>query len=398
MPINYVDTGFVLICTTLVIFMTFGVGLFYAGLVHRKNIISMLTLSFISFALVSLQWVFFGYSLAFGSDFGGLIGSLDHIGLAGVTMEGDNIPKLVFMMFQMAFAAITLAIVTSAVAERIKLSSFLLLGLIWTTLIYDPVAHWIWGGGWAQQIGVLDFAGGIGVHICAGFSALALAFVIGKRRGFGEYSLQPSNIPMTLIGGAILWFGWFGFNAGSALAVNNIAVNAFIVTNIAAAAGTFSYMFVSWYKGKPSSLSMISGTIAGLGAITPAAGFVGPMEAVVIGAVSGFLCYFALVFRLEQKWDESLDAWAIHGTGGLWGTISVGIFATAAVGGVNGLIAGNGHQLILQLGGAFIILAYSFIGTWILAIIVDKLIGLRVSEEEEYVGLDISQHGETHRN
>jgi ammonium transporter, Amt family len=398
MPINYVDTGFVLICTTLVIFMTFGVGLFYAGLVHRKNIISMLTLSFISFALVSLQWVFFGYSLAFGTDFGGLIGSLEHVGLAGVTMEGDNIPKLVFMIFQMAFAAITLAIVTSAVAERIKLSSFLLLGLIWTTLIYDPVAHWIWGGGWAQQIGVIDFAGGIGVHICAGFSALALAFVIGKRKGFGEYSLQPCNIPMTLIGGAILWFGWFGFNAGSALAVNSIAVNAFIVTNIAAAAGTFSYMFVSWYKGKPSSLSMISGTIAGLGAITPAAGFVGPMEAVVIGAVSGFLCYFALVFRLDQKWDESLDAWAIHGTGGLWGTIAVGIFATAAVGGVNGLIAGNGHQLILQLGGAFIILAYSFIGTWILAIIVDKLIGLRVSEEEEYVGLDISQHGETHRN
>ena len=397
MAINYVDTGFVLICTAMVIFMTFGVGLFYAGLVHRKNIISMLTLSFISFALVSLQWVFFGYTLSFGPDIGGIIGGLDHIGLSGVTMEGNNIPELVFMIFQMAFAAITLAIVTSAVAERIKLSSFLLLGLAWTTFIYDPVAHWIWGGGWAQTIGVLDFAGGITVHICAGFSALALAFVIGKRRGFGEYLLQPCNIPMTLIGGAILWFGWFGFNAGSALAVNNIAVNAFIVTNISAAAGTFSYMFIAWYKGKPSSLSMISGTIAGLGAITPAAGFVGPMEAVIIGTISGIICYFALIFRLEQKWDESLDAWAIHGTGGLWGTVSVGIFSTAAVGGINGLIAGSGHQLILQVGGAFIVLAYSFIGTWILALIVDKVIGLRVSEEEEYVGLDISQHGETHR-
>jgi ammonium transporter, Amt family len=367
--------------------------------VHRKNIISMLTLSFISFALVSLQWVFFGYTIAFGPDIGGIIGGLDHIGLAGVTMEGGgNLPELVFMIFQMAFAAITLAIVTSAVAERIKLSSFLLLGFVWTTVIYDPVVHWIWGGGWAQVIGVRDFAGGTAVHICAGFSALALAFVIGKRRGFGEYSLQPCNIPMTLIGGAILWFGWFGFNAGSALAVNSIAVNAFIVTNIAAAAGTFSYLFVSWYKGKPSSLSMISGTIAGLGAITPAAGFVGPMSAILIGAISGVLCYYALVFRMDQRWDESLDAWAIHGTGGVWGTISVGIFATASVGGVNGLIAGTGSQLILQLGGAFIVLAYSFIGTWILALIIDRIFGLRVSAEEEYVGLDISQHGETHRN
>lgn len=397
MGVNYVDTAFILICTALVIFMTFGVGLFYAGLVHRKNIISMLTLSFISYALVSLQWVFFGYSLSFGTDIGGIIGGPDHLFLAGTGLTGENLPELVFVMFQMAFAAITLAIVTSAVAERIKLSSFLVLGLAWTTLIYDPVAHWIWGGGWAQEIGILDFAGGITVHICAGFSALALAFVIGKRRGFGEYSLQPCNIPMTLIGGAILWFGWFGFNAGSALAVNDIAVNAFVVTNISAAAGTFSYMCVSWYKGKPSSLSMISGTIAGLGAITPAAGFVGPMEAVIIGAVSGVICYYALVFRLTQQWDESLDAWAIHGTGGLWGTIAVGIFATAAVGGINGLIAGDGHQLILQAGGAFIVLAYSFIGTWILALIVDKIIGLRVSEEEEYVGLDISQHGETHR-
>lgn len=398
MAINYIDTGFVLICTALVIFMTFGVGLFYAGLVHRKNVISMLTLSFISFALVSLQWVFFGYSLAFGHDIGGIIGGLEHIGLAGVTMEGKNLPELVFMIFQMTFAAITLAIITSAIAERIKLSAFIILGLAWTTIIYDPVAHWLWGGGWAQAIGILDFAGGIVVHICAGFSALALAFVIGKRKGFGEYSLQPCNIPMTLIGGAILWFGWFGFNSGSALAVNNIAVNAFIVTNIAAAAGTFSYMFISWYNGKPSSLSMISGTIAGLGAITPAAGFVGPMAAVIIGAISGILCYYALIFRLGQHWDESLDAWAIHGTGGLWGTIALGIFATSSIGGINGLIAGEGHQFILQMGGAFIVLAYSFIGTWILALIIDRIIGLRVSEEEEYVGLDISQHGETHRN
>lgn len=392
-----VDTAFVLICTTLVILMTFGVGFFYAGLVHRKNIISMITLSFISFALISLQWVFFGYSLAFGEDIMGIIGSLDKVGLMNVSLDGEGLPEMVFMVFQMAFAAITLAIVTSAVAERIRLSAFLIFGLAWATFIYDPVAHWVWGGGWAQQLGVIDFAGGIVVHICAGFSALALAFVIGKRRGFGEYSLSPYNIPITLLGGGLLWFGWFGFNAGSALAVNTVAVNAFVVTNISAAAGTFSYMATSWYYGKPSSLSMISGTIAGLGAITPAAGFVGPLEAFIIGTVSGIICYYALVFRLAREWDESLDAWAIHGTGGLWGTIAAGVFATAAIGGVNGLIAGNAQQVIIQAGGAFIILAYSFMGTWILALAIDKVIGLRVKEEEEYVGLDISQHGETAR-
>ena len=392
-----VNTAFVLICTSMVIFMTFGVGFFYAGLVHRKNIISMITLSFISFALISLQWFFFGYTLSFGTDIMGIIGAPDKIALMNVSLDGEDLPEMVFMVFQMAFAAITLAIVTSAAAERIKLSSFLIFGLIWSTFIYDPIAHWVWGGGWAQQMGVIDFAGGIVVHICAGFSALALAFVIGKRRGFGEYSLSPYNIPITLLGGAILWFGWFGFNAGSALAVNSIAINAFVVTNISAAAGTFSYMITSWYYGKPSSLSMISGTIAGLGAITPAAGFVGPLAAFFIGLISGVICYYALIFRLERQWDESLDAWAIHGSGGIWGTIAVGIFATATIGGVNGLIAGNPHQLITQAGGAFIILAYSFIGTWIIALIIDKLIGLRVKEEEEYVGLDISQHGETAR-
>ncbi len=392
-----INTAFVLICTTFVILMTFGVGFFYAGLVHRKNIISMITLSFISFALISLQWIFLGYTLSFGPDIAGVIGSPEKLALMHVGLDGDKIPEMVFMVFQMAFAAITLAIVTSAVAERIRLSSFLVFGLVWSTIIYDPVTHWVWGGGWAQKMGVLDFAGGIVVHICAGFSALALAFVIGKRRGFGEYTLSPYNIPITLLGGALLWFGWFGFNAGSALEVNMIAVNAFVVTNISAAAGTFSYMFTSWYYGKPSSLSMISGTIAGLGAITPAAGFVGPLEAFIIGTISGVLCYYALVFRLARQWDESLDAWAIHGTGGLWGTISAGIFATATIGGVNGLIAGNPEQLVTQAGAAFVILAYSFIGTWILALTIDKILGLRVKEEEEYVGLDISQHGETSR-
>lgn len=259
-----INSAFILICTALVMLMALGVGFFYGGLVRKKNLISMLTLSFVSVALVSIQWVVCGYSLAFGPDIGGIIGNLDYCMLQGVEMSGDPVPDMLFMMFQLSFAAITLAIITSAVAERIKLSSFIIFGLLWTTFIYDPLAHWVWGGGWAQTLGVLDFAGGIVVHIGAGFAALALALVIGARLGFGEHNLEPHNIPLTLLGGALLWFGWFGFNAGSALAVNEVAINAFVVTNISAAAGALSWMFAAWVHGKPSSLSMISGAIAGL--------------------------------------------------------------------------------------------------------------------------------------
>jgi Amt family ammonium transporter len=379
----------------MVMLMTPGVGLFYGGLVRRKNFISMIALAFIAFAIVTLQWAIFGYSLAFGSDIGGLIGNLEYVFLHGVGMDGDGIPDLLFMVFQMVFAAIALAIVTSAVAERVKLSAFIVFGLLWTTLIYDPIAHWVWGGGWAAQLGIVDFAGGIVIHISAGFSALALALVIGKRAGFGQYSMDPHNIPMTLLGGALLWFGWFGFNAGSALAANGLAVNAFVVTNISAASGALAWMGASWVRGKPSSLGMISGAIAGLGAITPAAGFVGPLAAVVIGMVSGLLCYYALLFRIRKGLDESLDAWAIHGVGGFWGTLSIGIFAIASIGGVSGLIAGVGEQFLLQAFGAVTVMVFSFAGTYIIAKCVDALMGLRVSEDEEYVGLDISQHGES---
>ncbi|MDK2974012.1 MAG: ammonium transporter, Amt family [Methanofollis sp.] len=397
MPIDSGDTAFVLICTAMVMLMTPGVGLFYGGLVRRKNIIAMISLAFIAFSVVSLQWILCGYSFAFGTDIGGFIGGLDYLGLAGVGMDGDGIPDLLFMAFQLVFAGLTLAIVTSGAAERMKVSSFIVFGLLWTTLVYDPLAHWAWGGGWAASLGALDFAGGTVVHISSGFGALALALVIGRRVGFGTYTMEPNNIPLTLIGGALLWFGWFGFNAGSALAANGLAANAFVVTNTSAAAGAIAWLVASWYRGKPSSLGMISGAIAGLVAITPAAGFVDPLSAIAIGAIAGLLCYGAMLFRLRRGLDESLDAWAIHGMGGLWGAIATGIFAVAAVGGVDGLLYGNVHQFLIQVVDACAALVYAFCVTYALAWIVDRTLGLRVSEEEEYVGLDISQHGESTR-
>jgi len=389
------DTAFILICTALVMLMTPGVGLFYGGLVRRKNFISMLALAFIAFSVVTLQWVTFGYSLAFGPDIAGLIGGLEYVGLSGVGMEGEGIPDLLFMVFQLVFAGLTLAILTSGVAERVKLSAFIVFGLLWTTLVYDPLAHWAWGGGWAASLGALDFAGGTVVHISSGFGALALAIVIGRRVGFGSHSMEAHNIPMTLLGGALLWFGWFGFNAGSALAADGLAANAFVVTNIAAASGALAWLAAAWIKGKPASIGMISGAIAGLVAITPAAGLVGPMAAIAIGAVGGVLCYGALLFRTGRGLDESLDAWAVHGVGGFWGALATGIFAVAAIGGVDGLIYGNVDQFLIQALDAFVAMGYAFGMTYLIAKVVDRAIGLRVSEEEEYVGLDLAQHGES---
>jgi len=395
MAIDTGDTAFILVSTALVMLMTPAVGLFYGGLVRRKNIISMIALSFIAFSLVTVQWMFIGYTLVFGTDIGGVIGGLDHLGLAGVGMDGDGIPDLLFMAFQLTFAGVTLAIVTSGAAERVKISSFIVFGLLWTTLVYDPLAHWAWGGGWAQTMGVLDLAGGMAVEICSGFAALALCLVIGKRAGYGTYSMEPHTIPMTLIGGALLWFGWFGFNAGSVLAADGAAANALVTTNAAAAAGALAWLFASWYRGRPSSLGMISGAIAGLVAITPAASFVDPMGALAIGAVAGLFCYGAMLLRIRRSLDESLDAWAVHGVGGLWGTVATGIFALAAVGGTAGLLSGNPGQLLIQIVAALAAMIYAFGMTYLLAKGVDRLMGLRVSEEEEYVGLDIAQHGES---
>ena len=382
--------------TALVMLMTPGVGFFYGGLVRKKNFISMISLSFVAFALVSLQWIFIGYTLSFGQDVAGITGNLGMLGLNGVSMNpGDaGYPPLLYMLFQMTFAAVTVAIVTSGLAERVKLSSFIIFSLFWTTLVYDPIAHWVWGGGWLANIGVIDFAGGIVVHISAGFAALALAVVIGKRAGYGQYTMEPHNIPMTLLGAALLWFGWFGFNGGSALAANGMAVNAIVVTNTAAAAGALSWMAISWYYGKPSSLGMVTGAVAGLGTITPAAGYVTPLVAVLIGAIAGIVCYKAMLWRIKSGMDESLDAWAVHGVGGFMGTIFAGVFATTAVCSYSGLLEGNVHQFTANVIGAVVVTVYAFVVTCIIAIAIDKTIGLRVTEEEEYVGLDLTQHGE----
>jgi ammonium transporter, Amt family len=391
-------TAWILASTALVMLMTPGVGFFYGGLVRKKNFISMITLSFVAFALVSIQWVLLGYSLAFGPDVGGFVGNLQFLGLNGVGMDPGSyspvIPSLLYMVFQLVFATVTMAIVTSGIAERVKFSSFIIFALLWTTVVYDPLAHWVWGGGWAGQFGSLDFAGGTVVHISSGFAALAISFVIGKRAGFGQYAMEPNNIPMTILGAALLWFGWFGFNAGSAVAANGLAASAFVVTNTAAAAAGLTWLLVSWVQGKPSSLGFVTGAVAGLVAITPAAGYVTPIAAILIGAVAGVLCYGMMLFRIRQGWDESLDCWAVHGMGGLWGALATGIFAMAAVNGASGLIEGNVHQFIANAVGAFSALIYAFVITYILAVIIDKTIGLRVTEEEEYVGLDISQHGE----
>ena len=396
MTLDTGTTAWLLVSTAMVMLMTPGVGFFYGGLVRRKNFISMVALSFIVFALVSLQWVLFGYSLSFGGDVGGFIGNLQYVSLEGIGMEAGpaGYPPILFVAFQGVFAAITMAIVTSGFAERVKLSAFILFALLWTTLVYDPLAHWAWGGGWASQLGSLDFAGGTVVHISSGFAALAVAMIIGKRAGFGQYTMEPHNIPMTLLGAALLWFGWFGFNAGSALAANEVAANALLVTNISAAAGALAWLAASWYRGKPSSLGMISGAIAGLVAITPAAGYVGVGSAIIIGAIAGLICYGAMLFRLKKGLDESLDAWAVHGMGGLWGAFATGIFATAAIGGYSGLLEGDVQQFIANAIGALSALVYAFVVTLALAYVIDKTIGLRVTEEEEYVGLDISQHGE----
>ncbi|MGA2912230.1 MAG: ammonium transporter [Methanoregula sp.] len=393
------DTGvttWLMVSAILVMLMTPGVGFFYGGLVRKKNFISMIALSFMILALVSIHWVLIGYSLAFGPDIGGFIGNLNYLGLNGVSADAGSAgyPPLIYMIFQLFFAAVTITIVTSAVAERIKFSSFIIFVLVWLTLVYCPLAHWAWGGGWASKLGLIDFAGGTVVEISSGFGALALALVIKKRAGFGEHALEPHNIPMALLGATLLWFGWFGFNAGSALAVNGVTANAFVTTNTAAAAGALAWMFASWYHGKPSSLSMVSGAIAGMVAITPAAGFVTPMVSILIGAVAGVLCYGMMLLRVRKRCDESLDAWAIHGMGGLWGTVATGIFAAAAIGGFTGLAEGNAHQFVVNTACAVAVMVFVFVMTYCIGFVIDRTLGMRVTEDEEYVGLDICQHGE----
>ncbi len=387
------DNAWVLISTALVFLMIPGVGLFYGGMVRKKNAISTIMLSFAILAMISLQWVLWGYSLAFGSDIGGFIGSLEFAGLKGVgmeTMEGLTIPSLTFMVFQGMFAIITVALITGGFVERIKFSSFLVFSLVWATIVYDPIAHWVWGGGWLSNLGALDFAGGTVVHVSSGFSALAVALVIGARKGFGKIPMEPHNIPMTVLGAVLLWFGWFGFNAGSALAADGLAANAFVTTNLAAAAAALTWMLLSWRHRKPSVLGIATGAVAGLVAITPAAGFVGPMAAIVIGLGASLFSYYALLFRMKRV-DESLDVCAVHGIGGAWGAIATGIFASV---GATGLLLGNPAQVGIQAIAVFATATYAFVVTYILAKVIDATMGLRVEEAEEDIGLDISQHAE----
>ncbi len=395
------DTAWVLASSALVMLMTPALGLFYGGMVRKKNALSTIMFSFAILALISVQWVLFGYTLAFGPDIHGLIGSLSWLGLNGVGQDpsayAPTIPALGYMIFQAMFAIITVALISGAFVDRIKFSAFMVFSLLWATLVYDPIAHWVWGaGGWLNNLHALDFAGGTVVHISSGVSALAIAFVIGARKGYGKHPMEPHNIPMVILGAALLWFGWFGFNGGSALSSNGLATSAFVVTNTAAAAAALMWIALSWYHKRPSVLGAATGGVVGLVAITPASGFVTPVAAIVIGIVAAAISYYAMLFRSRQAVDDSLDVWACHGLGGTWGAIATGVFATVAVNsaGSNGLVYGNPHQVIIQLTAVGAVWIYAFVMTVILAKIVDAIIGLRVTDEEESVGLDISQHAE----
>jgi Amt family ammonium transporter len=399
---NSGDTAWILVCCSLVLLMTPGLALFYGGMVRRKNVLSTLTMSYIFMALIGVQWVLYGYSLAFGTDINGIIGGLNFAGFNGVgALPNDDysktIPHGLFAAFQMMFAVITPALITGAIVERIQFKSFLLFSLIWATLVYDPLCHWVWGqGGWLRQMGVLDFAGGTVVHIAAGFSALAFAMVIGPRKGVGRAPMEPHNITMTVLGAGLLWVGWFGFNAGSALAANGVAVNALLTTNTSAATAGLIWMLLSWLDGRPSPLGIATGMVVGLAAVTPAAGFVTPMTAMGIGAVAAPLSYYTMRFRARRKLDESLDVWACHGMASSWGMIATGLFATTAVNssGANGLFFGNSGQIGVQFLAVAVTIVFSFSVTYVVAKLLDLSIGLRVSPKEEEVGLDISSHGE----
>lgn len=397
------DTAWILISTALVMLMTPGLALFYGGMVRRKNVLSTIMHSFTAIALVSVQWILFGYSLAFGPDVNGFVGNLSWAGLAGVGLKpnpdyASTVPHMAFMIYQAMFAVITPALISGAFAERMKFSAYLIFTLLWSTLIYDPVAHWVWGtGGWLKQMGILDFAGGIVVHATSGFSALAAALYIGKRKGFLNEAMPPHNLPMTVIGAGMLWFGWFGFNAGSALSSGQLSTIAFVTTHSAAVAATLTWVIIEWlHRGKPTVFGAITGSIAGLATITPAAGFVNPISALLIGMLAGGGCYLALNAKSKFGYDDSLDAFGVHGVGGSLGTISVGLFATLSMNaaGANGLFFGNPKQLYLQIGAVLLVAAYSFIGSMILLKIIDKLFSLRVHHEHEEAGLDLSQHGE----
>ncbi len=394
------DTAWMLMSSALVLLMTPGLALFYAGMVRTKNVLNTLMYSHFALALITIQWVVVGYSLAFGKTHWGLIGGFEYVMLDGLwdDLKG-SIPTLAFMGFQLKFAIITPALISGAFVERMKFSAFVLFALLWTTLVYDPVAHWTWAeGGWMAKLGVLDFAGGTVVHWTAGLSALIAALFVGKRLGYGKDRHVPHNLPMTITGAGLLWFGWFGFNAGSALAAGQTAALAFVTTHISAAAGAMSWLVAEWVlRKKPTLLGLVSGLVAGLVAITPGAGFVGPGGALAIGLLAGLVCFGAVLLKERWGYDDTLDAWGVHGVGGLLGALLVGVFAKVAYNpaGADGLIAGNWGLLGKQAVGMLAVGAYTAVVTLAILWVVKKTIGLRVSEDEEREGLDATQHGES---
>jgi Amt family ammonium transporter len=405
-PLPKVDTGdtaWLLISAALVMLMTPGLALFYGGMVRTKNVLGTIMHSFIALGVITIQWILYGYSLAFGPDIGHVIGSLKWAGLSGVGLDpfpgyAATVPHQAFMIFQMMFAVITPALIAGAFAERFKFKTYLVFLILWATFVYDPLAHWVWGiGGWIRDLGGLDFAGGLVVHISAGVAALAAALVVGKRRGYGDELMPPHNMTMTLLGAGILWFGWFGFNGGSAVASGSLATSAFVVTQISAATAALSWMIVEWaYKGNPTVLGAASGAVAGLATITPASGFVGPFAAVIIGLVAGALCYYAVNLKSKFGYDDSLDVVGVHGVGSTWGVLATGLFASKAINaaGNNGLFFGNPSLLGIQALSIVAVWIYAFVATFIILKVLDWTMGLRISEDQEISGLDISQHGE----
>lgn len=399
--IDAADTAWMITSTALVLMMTIpGLALFYAGMVRKKNVLATMAQSLIAVALISILWVIYGYTLVFVGD-GAWIGSLDRLLLSGMTMEGVNsaaktIPEALFTLYQMTFAAITVALVAGSVADRMRFSSYVLFSIGWFTLVYIPLAHWVWGGGFLAQAGVLDFAGGLVVHLSAGTAGLVAALVMGRRRGYGTENLSPYDLSLAVIGTGLLWVGWFGFNGGSALQANSRAVMAIFSTHLAACAGALTWTAIEWVtRRKPSVLGMISGAVAGLGTITPASGFVEPWHGIVIGVIAGAVCYWACTsLKHRFNYDDTLDVFGIHGIGGLLGTLMTGIFATAAIGGSAGLIEGNPKLLLTQAYGVAVVFVWTGGMTFVLLKIVDMLAGLRVSHEHEVEGLDITQHGE----
>jgi len=404
---NGADTAWIIMASAMVLFMLPGLALFYAGMVRSKNVLSTMMHSFVAMGIVGVQWIVLGYTLSFGDDIGGgWLGKLNKLMLNGITPDtlfqfvatsANAIPEYVFVAFQGMFAIITIALISGAVAERIKFSAYCIFALVWTTLVYDPICHWVWGpSGWLLGMGALDFAGGTVVHLSSGISALALLMFLGKRHGFPTERMAPHSLPLTLLGVGILWFGWFGFNAGSAVSANGTAALAFVTTLVAPAAAGISWMCAEWiHSGRPSALGFGSGVVAGLVGITPAAGLVTPGAAIIIGIGAGVVCYGAILVKAKLKYDDSLDAFGVHGVGGIFGAIATGVLATV---GAKGLIAGEPKQVMTQIIAILAAGAYAFIVTTVIAFLLDKTIGLRVEKEEEIMGLDQSQHSESGYN